>query len=338
LATIEQINVDIFIPADHPSSPFESPFEGDKAWFMYAPFAYTARRGFLAHPQSHLLDVRVVQNERNLTLSAAAYQSSLGRLRKGDFFILLGKLQYALVPWAAMHGRGVRTVQWSLDPSRVCGNPQHDLWSYSWASIAPCLGRTRMAAELHGPTLQQYMPAGFTPSYARAKPHAHNASADPVFFGKLTESRASLLSELNRRIAPAKIVHVDGIWTEPNMARLLEKHSLFLNLHQTPARVHLEPRLSVLLSAGALVVSERCHVLDEYEYTGLVDFVDRARLADALLRVLSLSADERGALVQGRQAAFARRFDPGRLFDRAGVWDQIDRSIADRLKSVLAPG
>ena len=101
----------------------------------------------------------------------------------------------------------------------------------------------------------------------------------------------------------------------------------FLNVHKAcNATTHSSTaacesfRMSMLLSAGALVFSEHCHPLDEQEYADLVHFAPVPHLAPAAFA--SWNRVQAGGIPMSpreRMQAFSRRFSPDVLFERAGL-------------------
>lgn len=126
--------------------------------------------------------------------------------------------------------------------------------------------------------------------------------------------------------------HVEVIshtWEEgdPLLHGLVENSAIFLNIHkrcntsefELPAEAF---RLAQLLNLGAVVLSERSAMSDEMAYAGLLDFVPFGEIPAAAARLSSMDSRDFIHLGRERAMAFARRFEPGALFRRAGV-DQL---------------
>jgi len=114
----------------------------------------------------------------------------------------------------------------------------------------------------------------------------------------------------------------DQGWTQE-----LSSASTFLNVHKACYTNRSQSdaacesfRLAPLLSAGAMVFSEHCHRSDEREYTGLVHFAPVVQLGAAA--VASWRQEAIDGIILGprkRAAAFAERFAPAVIFERAGI-------------------
>ena len=175
-----------------------------------------------------------------------------------------------------------------------------------------------------------------------------------VFVGDTSKvsERARCLASLEARVGGRRWVRVARpAWDEREWAAMLLASNLaFLNLHKKgcarppprPAlpgspvscagngfRSHVAPqcwpveafRFALLLSVGATIFSERSHPADEATYTGLAHFAPFSDIATAAVRgtaLLPLSSYEASA----RATAFARRFAPLGILERAGI-DQL---------------
>ena len=124
---------------------------------------------------------------------------------------------------------------------------------------------------------------------------------------------------------PLQIVnsaHSDSIW-DAHIAFA----PYFLNLHKgcestATASIHAceSFRFSMLLASGARVYSEHCHPLDEAEFAGLVQFRPVKQIASAAVASWTHARRNGSAFTpRERAAAFAERFSPRMLFDRAGL-------------------
>jgi hypothetical protein len=80
-------------------------------------------------------------------------------------------------------------------------------------------------------------------------------------------------------------------------------------------------RLAPLLSAGAVILSERCDAVDEEAYAGLVHFDHAADISSTFARVWV----ERDSIASAssRAATFERRFAPSRLFKQSGAYEAL---------------
>ena len=125
---------------------------------------------------------------------------------------------------------------------------------------------------------------------------------------------------------------VGNVWTDAEYAQLMREHDLFLNLHKGCDDRHnpITFRVSNILNAGGLVISERAFEHDERAFEGLVSFVDTTAtnltgVEQEYHRLARMSATERAALGARRRALFMERFAPARIFERAGIYSLLDR-------------
>ena len=97
----------------------------------------------------------------------------------------------------------------------------------------------------------------------------------------------------------------------------------------------------MLLSRGAVIISEHSYGQDEAEYAGLIHFGTVAELPSLLSRALRASntTDSPGrASLQIRDSIareYAVRFDPQRIFERAGIYDDLLLALPRSMPSSL---
>ena len=99
------------------------------------------------------------------------------------------------------------------------------------------------------------------------------------------------------------------------MCRVLQhkSHGVFLSLHKSCAnRGPVESfRKSLILSAGGVIVSTRCHVLDEKMYEGFILFVDN---------IEKMAFEDIAHHLQRRNmSSFYERFDANVIFRSARI-------------------
>ena len=153
------------------------------------------------------------------------------------------------------------------------------------------------------------------------------ASAPPlIFFGSLDgwAGRRRCFRQLQSQLG-ASLQHVYHVWGDAQYAALLRAQPLYVNLHKGCEDGHAPVtfRHAQLLSAARLVVSPRAHPLDEAMYAGLVTFVPLERIARTHGEWAALPAARRVALQRSTWEDFRRRFAPRRLFEEAGVYEQL---------------
>ena len=81
------------------------------------------------------------------------------------------------------------------------------------------------------------------------------------------------------------------------------------------------------MPGGNIVLSERCHPLDEAEFNGTVRFMPQDAIPAAFNRMCRLE-DEWRAEARQAHALFRERFEPRRLFEEAGIYQMLQRLIA----------
>jgi len=152
-----------------------------------------------------------------------------------------------------------------------------------------------------------------------------------IFAGNLhnNPARRKIFADLDREVQRlglhARLVSRDDLWDDAAWNRVFMKNAFFANLHKSGDdyrnlfKMNCEAfRFATLLSAGAHVISLRCHPLDEAEYDdGLVLFVNNASdIAAAFGSAIDRARRSEGTL-PNRRDAFASRFNVEALFYHA---------------------
>ena len=157
----------------------------------------------------------------------------------------------------------------------------HAQWDYSWHNLDACAAEGTSQA----PVLR-YLPPGYlqfpshpttavvagvvadAPRGRRKKPPVLIFPGQPMF-GSL---RTRCWFRLKRRLGH-RLQYVYNVWNDTMFAReIVGRYNLSLNLHREcgDAQQPLEAfRISQLVSAGRLVISERSYPRDEAEYQGI---------------------------------------------------------------------
>ena len=238
--------------------------------------------------------------------------------------------------------------------TRRAGTDQYDeVWDYSPTQVQICRDKH---SRVDGPLFryvpivalpdrveaQQQQPSGETETLLFLGTVAHRVACNqpPFPLGKIlpTLRRGVLFRGNSRRTRPVPCSHhckhkleawaregwlrVEGsAWSAARMAAVLRSHGSFVNVHKgcNESSNPVAPRVPMLLSARALVISERCHNLDEREYEGMVSFVPFEDIPREFAAMRALNRMERMALIAARAARFAARFEPRRVYEEAGV-------------------
>ena len=133
------------------------------------------------------------------------------------------------------------------------------------------------------------------------------------------------------------------VWNDESYGDFLRADyiGIFLNLHKDCGNATVANpvtwRNPKILSSGGLVISERCYGKDEIEFKGLIDFVERADIPIMFEQYVRMSPPERLRLGLSRREAFAKRFDPVRIFERAGIGSLLRASSTARPADSHAP-
>ena len=265
---------------------------------------------------------------------------------------------------AQMKRQQVYTVFYSTDAVASEPKPEHfcwlnndldvhEIWEYSHSTTRFC---NHSRHGIRHPT--RYVPPGYVPSVSwRGRlgvdyyADASSAKGELAFLAGLAsparqacwrnlssamaahDPRSAVVSVTAREAPPSRtlttalgLLHVDTVWTDASMSKLLETHAFFLNMHrecyEPPAQTDCETlRFAQLVSYGAIVISDRCHADDETEWNGLVHFADR-RDMPRLFHSLWQQAHARPPAAKfglPLVAEFARRLSPKHIFERAGT-------------------
>eukprot|EP00965_Chrysotila_dentata_P151911 5019616-Pleurochrysis_carterae.AAC.5 len=247
-------------------------------------------------------------------------------LTENDLFIWVAKLGHEHIPWTWLSEHQVHTVYFSVDPRdsespcEVVGNNNiKEVWDYSLYNIKTCRDH-RLKYNRNNLPVFRYLPPGAIESSAVAdhQQPAHLAFMGHVKFG----SRLKCWGFLKSRLGP-HLVNLNGVWTPSAFEALVKGNGIHLNLHKRCDPIEPRPletfRLSTLLSAQALIISERADVADEEPYAGLVTFATVRGIQEEFDVLANMSKWARRELSRARAANFQRRFAPGRLLQNAGI-------------------
>lgn len=306
--------------------------------YMYAPIVRTLVRGFnstTAHEDGGGGSGAVVVHVGEVDASAeptSAFQREMLRLGERDTFVWVGMKQHGTPPWAQLRARGVFTIYYQTEPlprSGVCILPPSrraappdpadaklvdEVWDYSQWNVAQCEGAA------HAPRIRHVPPGAFAEPYtitpAPSGSSAGRGVARALFLGDPTlEERPKCFAPLSRLVTT-----VNDVWTDEALRRqfLISASAppIFVNLHKRclhdEAAQPLEAvRISQLLSAGGLVLSQRAAARDEVLFSGIVNFSTLADMPSALSALLARS--DLRELARRRNVEFRTRFRPERL-------------------------
>ena len=327
---------------------------GHELGFMYKPLMDTLVRGFTHLPVHVSLalaarskSLHVVHGYGNRYWRRPYALTPAAELRAGDMLIWVGPEGSDLPRWRLMRQAGVRTIYFQTEPVRHgCyfeRSRPDEIWEFSWHNFDEC------APVLRANVTLRYVPLGFSPppvaaveASFEAEPRHPPAEAHALtFFGyPYFKSGRLRCYERLRTALGSRLNATWSVWSSDAFERWWRDHgrwTVHLNLHKTCENAHnpVVFRTALLLSRGAIVVSEHAYPHDEAEYEGLVHFGTVDELPSILARValppraapaarLSIPGGPSTPEVprvqtSGRAAAlFAARFEPQAIFQRAG--------------------
>lgn len=288
--------------------------------YLFEPFTATLRKGVEAVRGANC--AALVHAIVPVTSNEAALRSLVASdMGPGDLFVQLGPYGLDAVPWRPIADKGVRTVYYQTEPLRFCfsarNRPILEIWDYSRCNMRLCDGMAKASAHV-----RRHVPAGVVRS-----PLAHHAKTPPplVFLtGTLTHSRRECVARLTEALGGDHLVVEQGTWSDSALGELVERQSIFLNLHRECLSTHpclaLEPRVVKMLNSGALVVSQHS-VEDEPLYVRVpgVVFANLSEIPEAYRRFVALSAEERSNIARISREAMAQDMSPESIFRRSGL-------------------
>ena len=309
--------------------------------FMYLPIIRTLDSGF------HSLGAASV-----VATSGNGPTVRSARLVKGDVLVWVGAgIGVKSRQLRELGARGVRRVFYSTEPMReVCHQvvPGSDTrsatggwdetWHYTLHNAQLCW---RLASDSSTRRhVHRYVPPGALGVDLFPAPLQRFRSASKVWWHPPAET-AAFLGLIPRNNTPnmpgyariscfkslkstlgSKLVHRDDVFTLDRMRKLIQLHGVFVNLHKdcgVANRPAEAVRFSLLLSAGARIVSERSDPADERAYAGFVHFVNLPDLGQAVEAALAEVAAEPKEAIARRLKAFEQQFAPATIFARAGL-------------------
>ena len=219
-------------------------------------------------------------------------------------FIWVGVYNVQQVPWKQIRARGAKTVYYQTERVDSCALTKSnvdEIWDYAWYNIEQCKGKRDAPVLRYVPIARQLWVPTLIP----------DLTAKTLEFSGKSQFRGGCFKTVDKRW---NMTAEYGIWNEQSMRRFLHKsHGVFLNLHKNCANGGpLESfRTSLILSAGGVIVSSRCHGLDEKMYEGFILFVDNIEKIEF--------EDVAHHLQRRNMSSFYERFDANVIFRSAGI-------------------
>ena len=302
--------------------------------FMYLPILRTLRDGFRA------------LGAANVTVTSGSgptWRSAL--LQAGDVLLWVGMGNgHTYLPMVSLGNRGVKRVIYFTEPmTQTCGalnlttSPRWDeVWHYTLHNAALCW------QSVARPGSHRYVPPGALGADLFRPEEWENSNAIPperrasqaIFLGIIPSSsngldnpaapgyaRRACYAALKRDLG-THLAHHENAWGMPRVRQLLRSRGTFVNLHKDCGRADRPAEgvgFSLLLSAGARIVSERANEADERQYAGFVTFAALPQLGQAVTSALAEQAAEPDGASEARATAFRERFAATMIFARAGL-------------------
>jgi hypothetical protein len=256
---------------------------------MYKPVMDTLVGGFTDLPKkvaAVIGSLRVVPgyvvpgspNRRRTLRKAVRAHAGPDALMAGDVFIWIGPIGSELVPWADLRMRGVRTVYYQTEPVNGCalaGSSPDEVWDFSWHNIDACRPKRSKVWVKDRQVLRRFVPLGYAAPPVAQRPRRPRpppmAAPELVFFGYpfYKSGRKRCYERLQAQLGP----RLNATWSVWNAAGFVEwwrtsgQWAVQLNLHKTceNPRNPVVFRMALLLSRGAIILSEHANPKDEAE-------------------------------------------------------------------------
>jgi len=279
--------------------------------YMYEPAVSTLREGFDHMPTPWQVEVAKPAK----TLQEARDRASA--LARGDVMIWLGDDKKALLPslQEIRVDGGVLFVYYQSEPVQECvftADVVDELWDYSWHNLDAC------ASNSNAPRLRYVPPGALRAKVTEHLPHPGSM----LFFGN--PAYRPCWSEVEKDMN-GMLEAEYSVWDDSGFSQVLDKHSIFLNLakgceERPPAAFF---RIAKLLNANALIISQRLYYSDEQQLDGMVDFVEIANIPNKYLELAASNGTYRQQLAKARADRFRDKFQPAKIFERAGIYDDF---------------
>lgn len=260
-------------------------------------------------------------------------------LEKGDAFIFVGSASYNQAPWKELRARGVRLVYYNTEPlgckQGIIPWPIDEWWDYSWANIDQCVATRKFQAGSRSGSSDVVVARFFPPGLLKGSPLCRNFGREGygagwAMLGRADASRARLGCFVQASTGLRRgndFFEISHVWSNKSFRNLVESRRgplIFLSFHKNCGQRHAPfeaLRASLLLSAGAILVSEWSYQKDMREYKGIVTFAPVGNaLKYAASTPLRMAASERKRQAGEAHTAFRRRFNPRQLLEKASIW------------------
>ena len=268
---------------------------GDKLNWMYAPARKTLVEGFKNYNVN--IDTRV-----------KCYDWKL--VKPESIFIWVGEYHAGRVPWKQFKQKNIYTIYYQSEPwneGKKWNFDAREIWDYSMRNVVEIKKRVKNSKVV------RYVPAGYLDSNKFILSEKNKL----VFFG---DKRWRPQYPAIKNKLKDKLVNIFNIWNIKQFNDFIKKDGvgIFLNLHKHNKCICVESlRMSQLLSAGGLVISERSSQLDENMYKDIVIFTND--FEKEYNKLMGLTLEDRMCLADKNLEKYKKEFSPRLIFERAKV-------------------
>jgi len=222
--------------------------------------------------------------------------------------------------FSALKRSGVSVIFYNTDAAFECpltsADPVTELWDYSHHNIDVCQDQG------NGPTTIRYVPPGFLSTQSTTP---LNGPHGALFHLGHAWWRTCWLELYNAM--PGEVAFESSAWTSDAMSGILKHNNIFVNLHKGDCRWSINPfaaaRVSRLLSAGGVIVSERAYSKDETAFAGLVDFVEFDAIPATYADYYSKTIPEFDTNATSKRTTFSQYWSPSVIFTNASIYADL---------------
>jgi len=274
---------------------------GNKLNWMYAPARETLVEGF--KNLNVKIDTRI-----------KCYDWKL--IKPNSIFIWIGDYHAPKVPWNLFKRKKIYTIYYQSEPwneNKKWNFNAHEIWDYSLRNVNKIKKRVKESK------IVRFVPPGYLESEKIIQKSSNDIKL--VFFG---DARWRPQYKHMKDIFNDTLINERNVWNKNAFNNFINKPyvSIFLNLHKHNNCLCVESvRMSQLLSAGALIISEKSDPLDENIFKDYVIFTDDYK--NEYNKLINMSLQDRQEKADGILAKYMMDFSPRSIFERANIKEII---------------
>lgn len=275
---------------------------GNKLSWMYAPARKTLVEGF-----------KNLVNEKYIDERVKFYKWDI--IKPNSIFIWIGEYHAERVPWNQLKKKNIYTIYYQTEPwneNKRWNFNANEIWDYSLRNVYKI--RKELIKKEKKPRKIRYVP----PGYLLSKKLSQQKNSNIIFFGD-THWRPQYKAMKNK--FRDKLIHIFNIWNQPDFDKYIiekPKGSIFLNLHKHNKCLCAEGlRFSQLLSAGCLIISEKCDTLDENIFKDYVTFTNNCH--KEYNNFIKMPLQDRQKKADNILEKYKKEFSPRSIFERAKI-------------------